>query len=50
MPQEQPRWLVSLRCDEMDFIVVFQSEDVIVFRNPDANALWKYVTSFAGRS
>jgi hypothetical protein len=41
MLQEKPRRLVSLRRDEMDFVVAFQPEDVIVFRNPDANALRK---------
>ena len=39
--QEKPRRLVALRRDEMDFVVAFQPEDVIVFRNPDANALRK---------
>ncbi len=40
-PPANPKRLVSLRRDEMDFVVTFQPEDVIVFRNPDANALRK---------
>jgi len=52
---EKPKRLVALRRDEMDFVVAFQPEDVIIFRNPDANALrkicrplrWKIVSDTA---
>jgi hypothetical protein len=37
----KPKRLVSLRRDDADFVVAFQPEDVIVFRNPDACALRK---------
>ena len=40
-PQDKPRRLVSLRRDETDYVVAFQPDDVIVFRNPDAHALRK---------
>ena len=33
--------LVSLRRDETDYAVAFKPDDVIVFRNPGANALRK---------
>jgi hypothetical protein len=39
--QLKPRRLVALRRDETDFVVAFQPEDVIIFRNPDAGALRK---------
>jgi hypothetical protein len=41
LPLEKPKRLVSLRLDQADYVVAFQPEDVIVFRNPDANALRK---------
>lgn len=55
MSPEKPKRLVALRRDEIDFVVVFQPENVIVFRNPDANALrkicrqlrWKIVSDTA---
>jgi hypothetical protein len=37
----KPKQLVSLRRDDADFVVAFQPEDVVVFRNPDACALRK---------
>ena len=39
--EAKPKRLVSLRRDDADFVVAFQPEDVIVFRNPDACALRK---------
>jgi hypothetical protein len=39
--ERKPKRLVSLRRDDADFVVAFQPEDVIVFRNPDAAALRK---------
>ena len=39
--EPKPRRLVSLRRDDADFVVAFQPEDVIVFRNSDACALRK---------
>jgi hypothetical protein len=39
--EPKPKRLVSLRRDDADFVVAFQPEDVIVFRNPDAGALRK---------
>jgi hypothetical protein len=35
----QPRRQVSIRRGENDFVVVFQPEDLVVFRNADASAL-----------
>ena len=32
---------MSLRRDDVDYVVAFQPEDVIVFRNPDPCALRK---------
>jgi hypothetical protein len=54
-PPEKPKRIVSLRRDEMDFVIAFQPEDVIVFRNDDAAALrkvcrqlrWKIVSDTA---
>jgi hypothetical protein len=40
-PTNKPGRLVSLRRDNEDFVVAFQPEDVVVFRNPDASALRK---------
>jgi hypothetical protein len=37
----QPRRQVSIRCDDNDFVVVFEPEDLIVFRNSSADALRK---------
>ena len=53
--ERKPKRLVSLRRDDADFVVAFQPEDVIVFRNPDAGALrkicgqlrWKIVSDTA---
>lgn len=39
--EPKPKRLVSLRRDDADFVVAFQPEDVIVFRNPHAGALRK---------
>jgi hypothetical protein len=36
---EKPKRLVSLWRDNEDFVITFQPEDVIIFRNPDASAL-----------
>jgi hypothetical protein len=55
IPHAKPRRLVALRRDEMDFVVAFQPQDVIVSRNPDANVLrkmcrqlrWKIVSDTA---
>jgi hypothetical protein len=41
LPPEKPKRLVSLRPDQADYVVAFQPDDMIVFRNPDANALRK---------
>jgi hypothetical protein len=38
LPLEKPKRLVSLRRDQADYVAAFQPDDVIVFRNPDANA------------
>jgi hypothetical protein len=40
-PSNKPGRLVALRRDEEDFVVAFQPEDVVVFRNRDASALRK---------
>jgi hypothetical protein len=53
--EPKPKRLVSLRRDNADFVVAFQPEDVIVFRNPDPRALrricgqlrWKIVSDTA---
>jgi hypothetical protein len=39
--QEAPRRRVSIRRDDRDFIVVFQPENLTVFRNEDVSALRK---------
>ena len=39
--QDTPRRRVSIRRDDRDFIVVFQPENLTVFRNEDASALRK---------
>ena len=41
LPADKPRRLVSLRRDGEDFVVAFQPEDTIVFRNGDPVALRK---------
>jgi hypothetical protein len=54
----QPRRQVLIRRDENDFVVVFQPEDLVVFRNADASALrrachflrWEVVNDKAPRS
>ena len=38
---DAPRRRVSIRRDDKDFIVVFQPENLTVFRNEDASALRK---------
>jgi hypothetical protein len=46
---------VSIRRDDEDFVVAFQPEDFVIFRNKDANALrkvcrflqWEIVTDTA---
>jgi hypothetical protein len=38
---EAPRRRVSIRRDDRDFIVVFQPENLTVFRNEDVSALRK---------
>jgi hypothetical protein len=53
----QPRRQVSIRRDENDFVVVFQPEDLVVFRHADASALrrachflrWEVVNAKAPR-
>jgi hypothetical protein len=40
-PQDVPRRRVSIRRDDRDFIVVFQPENLTVFRNEDVSALRK---------
>jgi len=55
LPADKPRRLVSLRRDGKDFVVAFQPEDTIVFRNGDPAALrkicrllrWKIVSDTA---
>jgi hypothetical protein len=37
---------VSIRHDEEDFVVAFQPEDFVIFRNRDANALRKVCRFF----
>jgi hypothetical protein len=37
----QPRRQVSIQRDDKDFVIVFQPEDLIVFRNASASALRK---------
>ncbi len=39
LPADKPRRLVPLRRDGEDFVVAFQPEDTIVFRNGDPVAL-----------
>jgi hypothetical protein len=39
--EQKPKRLVSLRRDDADFVVAFQPEDVVIFRNADACALRK---------
>lgn len=41
LSSNEPKQLVSLRRDDEDFVVAFQPEDIIVFRNEDAAALRK---------
>jgi hypothetical protein len=36
-----PRRDVSIRHDGKDFVVVYETEDIVAFRNEDANALRK---------
>jgi hypothetical protein len=36
-----PRRNVSIRSDGKDFVVVYEGQDLVVFRNEDANALRK---------
>jgi hypothetical protein len=40
-PDKTSRRAVSLRRDNEDFVVVFQPEEIVVFRNRDAAALRK---------
>ena len=37
--QKWPKKQVSIRRDDKDFVVAFQPEDFVIFRNGDANAL-----------
>jgi hypothetical protein len=39
--EAQPRRNVSIRRDGKDFVVVYEGQDLVVFRNEDANALRK---------
>jgi hypothetical protein len=41
LPVQKPKRLVALRRDQADYVVAFQPDDTIVFRNPDADALRK---------
>jgi hypothetical protein len=41
---DRPRRLVTLRRDGEDFVVAFYPEDIVVFRNPDLQALRKMCT------
>ena len=45
--QGTPRRRVSIRRDDNDFIVAFQPENLTVFRNEDASALRKSLSSVA---
>ena len=55
LTSNDPKRLVSLRRDDLDFVVAFQPEDTIVFRNGDPAALrkicrllrWKIVSDTA---
>ncbi len=55
LTSNDPKRLVSLRRDDSDFVVAFQPEDTIVFRNGDPAALrkicrllrWKIVSDTA---
>jgi hypothetical protein len=40
-----PRRRVSIRRDDGDFVVVFQPDDIVVFRHNEANALRKVCRS-----
>ena len=40
-----PRRRVSIRQDDMDFVVAFQPDDIIVFRHNEAHALRKICRS-----
>jgi hypothetical protein len=37
--QKWPKKQVSIRRDDKDFVVAFQPEDFVIFRNGDVNAL-----------
>jgi hypothetical protein len=37
----RPRRKVTIRREAEDYVIVMQPEDVVVFRNPNANALRK---------
>ena len=40
---------VAIRRDQQDYVIVLQPEDLVLFRNPNANALRKACIFFAGR-